>query len=232
MKRIVVCPSCKIKMQIFDIGKEINQKCPRCKNSFDIHPVQDKDKSKTADKDVKEQPEEQADKAPQTEPPKSKTAQVSEAETPGSEPPDAKAEPKSADKPAEKEIMVKPPVQSSANVEAISTAEKPEAETAIDTKKSAVEAKNAEATKAAAESTKTAGSFKKSTLTPKPALPATPATEPQPSPTVIAGFSGMQFMILFVMLLAMIIIQLVFAKRQMSQLSIVNDNLKVIHGKL
>ncbi|MFA7171801.1 MAG: hypothetical protein WC340_00050 [Kiritimatiellia bacterium] len=242
MKRIVVCPSCKIKMQIFDIGKEINQKCPRCKNSFDIHPV--KDKGKTADKGAKEQPKDEAAKKTEPEAPKSEAAKVTEPEAPKSELPEVKEEPKSADKPADKKITIKPPTQSTAKTDASTSDKKPatDAKTAeadkpaadaktAEADKSAVDVKAAEVEKPAQESDKAAGSLKKSKAACKPATPATPVSAPLPA-AVVAGFSGMQFKILFVMLLVMIIIQLVFAKRQMTQLSIVNDNLKVIHKKL
>jgi phage FluMu protein Com len=38
MKRVVECPSCETKLQVFDTGKGAKQKCPRCKNEFDINP--------------------------------------------------------------------------------------------------------------------------------------------------------------------------------------------------
>jgi len=48
MKRIVECPSCKTKMQIFDLGKILKQKCPRCKNDFEITPEKSADDSTPA----------------------------------------------------------------------------------------------------------------------------------------------------------------------------------------
>jgi len=34
MKRIVQCPKCQVKLSVLDIGKPINQKCPKCGESF------------------------------------------------------------------------------------------------------------------------------------------------------------------------------------------------------
>lgn len=34
MKRIVQCPKCESKLAVFDLGKPINQKCPKCGNAF------------------------------------------------------------------------------------------------------------------------------------------------------------------------------------------------------
>lgn len=36
MKRIVKCPKCEAKLAVFDLGKPINQKCPKCGNAFVI----------------------------------------------------------------------------------------------------------------------------------------------------------------------------------------------------
>lgn len=34
MKRIIPCPKCEAKLAVFDLGKPINQKCPKCGNAF------------------------------------------------------------------------------------------------------------------------------------------------------------------------------------------------------
>ncbi len=34
MKRVIQCPKCQAKLSVFDIGKPINQKCPKCGNAF------------------------------------------------------------------------------------------------------------------------------------------------------------------------------------------------------
>ena len=38
MKRIVQCPKCEAKLSVFDLGKTISQKCPKCSNMFDVSP--------------------------------------------------------------------------------------------------------------------------------------------------------------------------------------------------
>lgn len=249
MKRIVVCPSCKIKMQIFDIGKEINQKCPRCQNSFDIHPVKPEGKSKN--EGAKEQPNTESapvTEAPQNEPAKvaATTAPTEVKETPKSEPPEVKEAPKSTEQPAEKKIMVKPPTPSAlkttpatgeksvadkTNINGKSATDITDAtEKSADTKPGD-EVKQDNGKKPALESTKPTGFVKKPAAATKPIPTALPTSEPRVEPP-LAGFSKMQFMILLVLLLTAIIIQVVFAKNQMKQISVINDNLKVIHSKL
>jgi len=36
MKRIVQCPKCQTKLNVLDLGKPIKQKCPKCKESFEV----------------------------------------------------------------------------------------------------------------------------------------------------------------------------------------------------
>jgi len=56
MKRIIKCPKCEAKLAIFDLGKPINQKCPKCNHSFVIESEsQDKAKAEPA-KDVLPEP--------------------------------------------------------------------------------------------------------------------------------------------------------------------------------
>lgn len=38
MKRIVQCPACGAKLSVFDLGKPITQKCPKCEHTFDVMP--------------------------------------------------------------------------------------------------------------------------------------------------------------------------------------------------
>ena len=52
MKRIVQCPKCESRLAVFDLGKTISQKCPRCGNAFEIASEEpsSKEKSKTSEK--------------------------------------------------------------------------------------------------------------------------------------------------------------------------------------
>ena len=88
MKRTITCPKCEAKLAVFDLGKPINQKCPKCGNTF----VVDSEEKKDA---VKE-PEVKAEK-------KEETVSVPVA--------DEKAQPQEtpADK-KPKDILVKPAV--------------------------------------------------------------------------------------------------------------------------
>lgn len=47
MKRIVKCPKCEAKLAIFDLGKPINQKCPKCGNAFVIESEEKKEPTKS-----------------------------------------------------------------------------------------------------------------------------------------------------------------------------------------
>ena len=48
MKRVVQCPKCETKLSVFDSGKPINQKCPKCRESFVVE--SEEAKSAGADK--------------------------------------------------------------------------------------------------------------------------------------------------------------------------------------
>jgi len=47
-KRIVTCPECEVKLSVFDFGKPINQKCPKCSKTFVIE-SEEKDETEKAD---------------------------------------------------------------------------------------------------------------------------------------------------------------------------------------
>lgn len=49
MKRIVTCPKCEAKLAVFDLGKPINQKCPKCGNAFVIESEEKKEAVKPAE---------------------------------------------------------------------------------------------------------------------------------------------------------------------------------------
>ncbi|MDR2850397.1 MAG: FYDLN acid domain-containing protein [Verrucomicrobiota bacterium] len=94
MKRVVTCPNCETKLAVFDLGKPINQKCPKCGNAFVVESEEKKDSAAG---------EEKAVETPKAEAPKVVDAPV-------------KAEaPKVADAPVKKETPapVKEPVKTS-----------------------------------------------------------------------------------------------------------------------
>ena len=62
MKRIINCPKCEAKLAVFDIGKPINQKCPKCGNAF----VVESEEKKT--EEVKPLPAEAAKEQPASAP--------------------------------------------------------------------------------------------------------------------------------------------------------------------
>ncbi|MDA3925569.1 MAG: hypothetical protein PF904_12800 [Kiritimatiellae bacterium] len=212
MKRIVECPSCHTKMQIFDIGKEINQKCPRCNNFFDIYP------------EDKESPEK---KESETKPDEVKTTTAETKEEPKAE---EKTVGKTEEKTAEKKIVVKPSSKKSVKQSAAAATKKK----SIAAKKT-TDAKKATDEKKPTAATKPSGIVKKPLTATKPAAPATPAPAAAHAPhpeLPPAGFSSFQFTVLAALLVISIIIQIFFANKQMKQISIVNDNLKIIHSKL
>ncbi|HRR34225.1 MAG TPA: hypothetical protein P5026_09020 [Kiritimatiellia bacterium] len=49
MKRIVTCPKCEAKLAVFDLGKPINQKCPKCGNAFVIESEEKKEAEKSTE---------------------------------------------------------------------------------------------------------------------------------------------------------------------------------------
>lgn len=46
MKRIITCPKCEAKLAIFDLGKPLNQKCPKCGNAFVVESEEKKEPAK------------------------------------------------------------------------------------------------------------------------------------------------------------------------------------------
>ena len=53
MKRIIPCPKCEAKLAVFDLGKPINQKCPKCGNAFTIESEEKKADEKKPEEAVK-----------------------------------------------------------------------------------------------------------------------------------------------------------------------------------
>lgn len=49
MKRTITCPKCEAKLAVFDLGKPINQKCPKCGNAFVVESEEKNDGAKMAD---------------------------------------------------------------------------------------------------------------------------------------------------------------------------------------
>ena len=49
MKRTITCPKCEAKLAVFDLGKPINQKCPKCGNTFVVESEDKKDAAKAAE---------------------------------------------------------------------------------------------------------------------------------------------------------------------------------------
>lgn len=100
MKRVVQCPKCETKLSVFDSGKPINQKCPKCRESFVVE--SEEAKSAGADK------------------PADATA-VPAAEKKADQPTDAKLEAKAEDKgdakPADSKVEAKPDVKAEEKTE-------------------------------------------------------------------------------------------------------------------
>lgn len=63
MKRIVTCPTCETKLSVFDIGKPISQKCPKCNNTFVVESEDKKDSAPAGGENPKEAPAPGADAA-------------------------------------------------------------------------------------------------------------------------------------------------------------------------
>lgn len=205
MKRVVECPSCHTKLQIFDIGKKIEQKCPRCANTFVIEPEGKEKQAPTAESVDKEA---EKKNSTQTAPAKDAADKKDAAPVAGSaDKEDAKkkttqeapakesVKEKSKTEEAKKEITVKPPIKKKG--EAVSATEKK-----TDNKSAAKvrEDKKSEADKAA--KSKTSSSLKKPSSAPAP----TPTLESEPP---LAGLSGLQFMILAALLAVIVVLQVI-----------------------
>jgi len=106
-KRVVTCPECEVKLSVFDFGKPINQKCPKCSKTFVIE-SEEKDEAEKADAaksagDGEKKAEASADDAKKTD------ATVKAAEDKGKEDKkeDKESKDKSADKSEKKDVSEK-----------------------------------------------------------------------------------------------------------------------------
>jgi len=129
MKRIVQCPKCQAKLAVFDMGKPINQKCPKCSETFVIESEQSKktDDAKTPPPKADAQPEVKTEKASE---PKVEAKTELPVETKAEAKPEVKAEAK-----ADSKADVKPEVKAEAKTEVKADAKsEAKAEVKADTK--------------------------------------------------------------------------------------------------
>lgn len=100
-KRIVTCPECEVKLSVFDFGKPINQKCPKCSKTFVIESEEKDETEKADDKADAAKPAGDDEKAKTSTDDATKAgATVKAAEDKGKE--DKKEDKASKDKPADK----------------------------------------------------------------------------------------------------------------------------------
>ena len=113
MKRTITCPKCEAKLAVFDLGKPINQKCPKCGNAFVVESEEKKDAAKgTEDKSGKNEEKVAVTGADEKVPPQEKSADkkiddvpIKPAVTPSAKPSaSAKRDPVLAATPAEPEL--------------------------------------------------------------------------------------------------------------------------------
>lgn len=213
MKRIVQCPKCEAKLAVFDLGKPINQKCPKCGESFAI---ESQEKKGEAAADVKV-----AAAAPEA----AKPAEATPA-------PEAKA-----DKPA----PAAPAKPEKADATASAPAAKPEEKKAADAPAPAAKPEEKAPAKAeAASAPAAAATDKKEIALKKPVAPAPaktpgkPAAAPAEAEPVLhhCGFSFMN-LVTIIGLLAIIIVMQVLAKVQSDkQYKKVIEHLQFIESKV
>jgi hypothetical protein len=200
MKRIVECPSCHTKMQIFDIGRTSKQKCPRCKNDFDITETQDKEKKSSDQKD--NSPEKSAEQS----------ANVKSGDSAGQPTTDKspgiitkKKDVLETDKRNDSEAN---PVKSEANP---------------------VKQGKEEAQKEVASANSDVKSADKTTSHKKMKKHSSDQTTvPPTAEPPIAGLSGLQFMIIFILLVIILVLQIMNMKKN----SVLADNQQMIYKKL
>ena len=235
MKRIVQCPKCESKLAVFDIGKTINQKCPRCGNAFEIASdekpegaagkTSEKKKSKKIAAPEAAAPEKEAGKETATVPAAEKTASTdTKSAAEKTEPqPEAAAE----KKPEEKAKADEKKAESTAE----KTALNPEGQAKADEKKTEVSAEKPEE--------KAEGQEKKADVAPKkeialkkptgrPLAPA-PAPAPEPEPPAPAhGVSFLHIVVLFGMLLVVIGALVVSHKKTQARLDKMDKDINQI----
>lgn len=201
MKRVIQCPKCQAKLAVFDIGKPINQKCPKCGNAFVVDSEEAKpaaDAKPDADaKPVAPVATEPAAVQPDVAKPKSKKMKAAE----------SKAEAKAEAKP-ETKVDEKGEGTAESKTEA---APAPKTEAGPDVKPDAKEEPKA-APKTDIKASEVSKPAPKSAL-PKPA--ATPSLEPE-FPEHHCGVSFLHLVVIIGLLMLVIVMQ-VLAKKNMER---------------
>lgn len=221
MKRIVQCPKCESKLAVFDIGKPITQKCPRCGHAFEIS---SEEKQGAAASKPAEKKRSKKITAPVT---------ATSAEAPSTEPaapaPDApKPAPESAQAPAPDAPT---PAPESAQAAADTVA--PKAEEAAAPEKAAEKPALSETPSPAASSDKKEITLKKPFNRPvstasRPAAPSPAATEtPAPLP-VDHGVTFLHIMVLALLVIVTIIGLLITNYQTKRRLTRIEDAIRFL----
>lgn len=225
MKRIIQCPKCQAKLAVFDLGKPINQKCPKCGNAFVV--------------------ESESQKAPAEETPAA--AAPAEAAPAAAKPEAApeKAGETQVEASGEKDA-VKPPTKKNGKVKADKPAEAAAEKKADAAEKKAEEKTDAPADKGEAAAAAPAPSAPKEITLKKPEerpagsaparAPAKPSAFPEPSAAEpvahVCGFSFMHFLVVVGLLIIIVAMQ-AFAKVQSDkQYKKLIEHLQFIETKL
>ena len=232
MKRIIQCPKCQAKLAVFDLGKPINQKCPKCGNAFVVE-------SESQKAPVEEAPVAAATAEAAPAAAKPETAPEKAGETPV----EASGEKDAVKPPTKKNGKVKADKPAEAAAEKKTDAAEKKADTA---EKKAEEKADAPADKGEAAAAAPAPSAPKEITLKKPEerpassaparAPAKPAAIPEPlaaEPVAhVCGFSFMHFLVVIGLLIIVVAMQ-AFAKVQSDkQYKKLIEHLQFIETKL
>jgi len=216
MKRVVQCPKCDAKLSVFDSGKPINQKCPKCRESF----VVESEEAKSAGEDK---------------PAAAAADSASEKKT--DQPADAKADTKTDAKTPEKgdvKADAKPGTPADAKAETKAedkTSGKPEekAESKTDAK---TEAKTDAKAEAVAGKDVAKKSIVKTAVSSQPkSTPSPEAAAPLPS-HVDSSISYMDVMMILGLLVLSLIIQVVGIRKNAVRFNALDDQIQSLQAQL
>jgi len=204
MKRTIQCPNCQAKLAVFDTGKPINQKCPRCGNAFEV-PVDPAGKSASKPADTRKSkkietaespeaatataaPESQAAAAPVTAAPQAAPAPTEPA-APAADTPPASPAPQAA--PAADAVPQAPsPAPDAAKPDTPADQKKPDAAPATPEKKEIAVKKPLDRPAGAA---------------PRPSAPTSAAPAAETPPPADHGVTFLHIMVLFFLVIVTIV---------------------------
>ena len=241
MKRIVQCPKCQAKLSVFDMGKTIHQKCPKCGETFVIEsePSPKTDEAKTPPPKADAQPEVKTEKAAE---PKVEVKTELPAETKAEPKTDAKPEIKAeakadskTDAKTETKSEAKPETKTESKPETkaeVKTDSKTDAKTETKPDAKAEEKSDVKATGTAKEPAVKKGGFKAAAAQSKSSTASESNTPPATDHSFACGISFFDVMIIIGLLIFSLVLQVIGIRKDSSRFNYLDQQVQSIQSQL